>query len=135
MSASVIRVDDVSKSYHIYDRPSDRLRQVLRPGRRYYHDFLALDRVSFEVGRGEAIGIIGRNGSGKSTLLQIVCGVMQPTSGNVTVNGRIAALLELGSGFNPEFTGRENVFLNGAVLGVPRREMERRFDEIASFAD
>jgi ABC-type polysaccharide/polyol phosphate transport system ATPase subunit len=136
MSAeTVIRVEDVTKCYHIYDRPSDRLRQLLRPGKRFHRDFVALDHVSFEVARGEAVGIIGRNGSGKSTLLQIVCGVLQPTAGRVTVDGRIAALLELGSGFNPEFTGRENVFLNGAVLGVPRAQMERKFDEIAAFAD
>jgi lipopolysaccharide transport system ATP-binding protein len=131
----VIRVEDVSKAYQVYARPSDRLKQVLRPGKRYYRDFVALDHVSFDVARGEAVGIIGRNGSGKSTLLQIVTGVLRPTSGTVSVKGKIAALLELGSGFNPEFTGRENVFLNGAVLGLSRAHMERKFDEIAAFAD
>jgi len=110
-------------------------RLIGRKPRRYFTDFAALNGVSLEVGRGETVGIIGRNGSGKSTLLQIVCGTLQPTSGSVEVNGRIAALLELGAGFNPEFTGRENVFLNAAILGVPRQEMEWRFDDIARFAD
>jgi ABC-type polysaccharide/polyol phosphate transport system ATPase subunit len=131
----VIRVEDVTKCYQVYDRPHHRLWQTLRPGKRYYREFTALDRVSFQVGRGEAVGVIGRNGSGKSTLLQIITGVLRPTSGTVSVTGKIAALLELGSGFNPEFTGRENVFLNGAVLGIPRAQMERKFDDIAAFAD
>ncbi|TPJ28387.1 ABC transporter ATP-binding protein [Mesorhizobium sp. B2-7-2] len=139
-----IRVRDVSKHYVMFERPEDRFKQMVvprlerligRPPRRYFRDFAALSGVSFEIGRGETIGIIGRNGSGKSTLLQIVCGTLQPTSGSVEVNGRIAALLELGAGFNPEFTGRENVFLNASILGVPRKEMEWRFDDIARFAD
>ncbi|TPK75205.1 ABC transporter ATP-binding protein [Mesorhizobium sp. B2-3-14] len=139
-----IRVHDISKHYVMFERPEDRFKQMVvprlerligRPPRRYFRDFAALSRVSFEVGRGETVGIIGRNGSGKSTLLQIICGTLQPTSGSVEVNGRIAALLELGAGFNPEFTGRENVFLNASILGVPRKEMEWRFDEIARFAD
>lgn len=139
-----IRVHDVSKHYVMFERPEDRFKQMLvprlerligRPPRRYFRDFAALSGVSFEVGRGETVGIIGRNGSGKSTLLQIICGTLQPTSGSVEVNGRIAALLELGAGFNPEFTGRENVFLNASILGVPRKEMEWRFDDIARFAD
>ena len=131
----VIRVDDVTKRYQVYDRPYDRLRQALRRNKRYYREFTALEHISFEVARGEAVGVIGRNGSGKSTLLQIVTGVLRPTSGAVSVQGKVAALLELGSGFNPEFTGRENVFLNGAVLGIPRAHMERKFDDIAAFAD
>lgn len=139
-----IRVRDVSKHYVMFERPEDRFKQMTvprlqrlvgRPPRRYFRDFAALSGVSFEIGRGETVGIIGRNGSGKSTLLQIVCGTLQPTSGSVEVNGRIAALLELGAGFNPEFTGRENVFLNATILGVPRKEMEWRFDDIARFAD
>ncbi|MER8462626.1 ABC transporter ATP-binding protein [Mesorhizobium sp. M1396] len=139
-----IRVRDVSKHYVMFERPEDRFKQMIiprleqligRPPRRYFRDFAALSGISFEVGRGETVGIIGRNGSGKSTLLQAICGTLQPTSGSVEVNGRIAALLELGAGFNPEFTGRENVFLNAAILGVPRKEMEWRFDDIARFAD
>ena len=139
-----IRVDNVSKHYVMFERPEDRFKQMVvprlqrvigRPPKRYYRDFAALNGVSLEVGRGETVGVIGRNGSGKSTLLQIICGTLQPTSGSVEVNGRIAALLELGAGFNPEFTGRENVFLNGQILGVPRQEMEWRFDDIARFAD
>lgn len=139
-----IRVHDVSKHYVMFERPEDRFKQMVvprlerligRPPRRYFRDFAALSGISFEVGRGETVGIIGRNGCGKSTLLQIICGTLQPTSGSVEVNGRIAALLELGAGFNPEFTGRENVFLNASILGVPRREMEWRFDDIARFAD
>ncbi|MER9301484.1 ABC transporter ATP-binding protein [Mesorhizobium sp. M0496] len=143
-SGVAIRVRDVSKHYVMFERPEDRFKQMVvprlerligRPPRRYFRDFAALSGVSFEIGRGETVGIIGRNGSGKSTLLQIICGTLQPTSGSVEVNGRIAALLELGAGFNPEFTGRENVFLNASILGVPRREMEWRFDDIARFAD
>jgi ABC-type polysaccharide/polyol phosphate transport system ATPase subunit len=132
----VISVRGVSKMYRIYDRPPDRLKQMLWRGRREYgREFWALRGASFDVRRGEAVGIIGRNGSGKSTLLQIIAGTLAPTEGEVHVNGRVAALLELGSGFNPEFTGRENVFLNGAILGMSRAEMEQRFDEIAAFAD
>ncbi|WFP62234.1 ABC transporter ATP-binding protein [Mesorhizobium sp. WSM4904] len=139
-----IRVRDVSKHYVMFERPEDRFKQMVVPRlerlfgrqpRRYFRDFAALSGVSFEIGRGETVGIIGRNGSGKSTLLQIICGTLQPTSGSVEVNGRIAALLELGAGFNPEFTGRENVFLNASILGIPRKEMEWRFDDIARFAD
>jgi lipopolysaccharide transport system ATP-binding protein len=132
----VIKINDVSKCYAIYDRPEHRLWQGLLGGRRqFYRDFWALRGISFEVGRGETVGIIGRNGSGKSTLLQIVCGILTPTTGTVEIAGRVAALLELGSGFNPEFTGRENVYLNGAILGLTRDEIDARFDEIASFAD
>ncbi len=133
---NVIRVKGVTKIYQIYDRPQDRLKQSLWRGRKqFYREFKALDDISFEVKKGEAVGIIGRNGSGKSTLLQIICGTLAPTSGDVEVNGRVAALLELGSGFNPEFTGRENVYMNAAVLGLSSGEIEARFDDIASFAD
>jgi lipopolysaccharide transport system ATP-binding protein len=125
----------VGKCHEIYARPLDRLKQTLWRGRRqFYREFWALRDVSFEMRRGEAMGIIGRNGSGKSTLLQIIAGTLRPTEGEVAVRGRVAALLELGSGFNPEFTGRENVFLNGAILGLSRAEIAERFDEIAAFA-
>lgn len=139
-----IEVSAVSKHYQIYEHPRDRLKQFFMPPMQralkrnptqYYRDFTALSDISFRVKRGQTVGIIGRNGSGKSTLLQIICGTLAPSSGTVKVNGRIAALLELGSGFNPEFSGRENVFLNGAILGLDRAQMERRFDEIAAFAD
>jgi lipopolysaccharide transport system ATP-binding protein len=131
-----ISVQNVGKCYHIYDRPQDRLKQSLWRGRRkFFREFWALREVSFEVAFGESVGIIGTNGSGKSTLLQIIAGTLMPSEGEARVNGRIAALLELGSGFNPEFTGRENVFMNGAILGLSQAEMERRFDEIAAFAD
>ncbi len=123
--------------YMLYDRPQDRLKQSFfwRMGRNYGHPFWALQDVSFVVRRGETLGIIGRNGSGKSTLLEIIAGILHPTIGNVQVNGRVAALLELGSGFNPEYTGRENIFFNGAILGLGRTEIEKRYDEIVGFAD
>lgn len=131
-----IRVENLSKCYHIYDKPHDRLLQMLLRSRKaFYREFWALKKVSFEIKKGETIGIVGRNGSGKSTLLQLICGTLNPTTGSVETNGRIAALLELGSGFNPEFTGRENVYLNGAVLGLNTQEIDQRFDDIAAFAD
>lgn len=144
-----ISVQNVSKAYRIWENPAARLVSPLqdaignvtgiaafkRRAARSYRDFWALKDISFEVGKGEAVGIIGRNGSGKSTLLQIIAGTLQPSSGSAKVNGRVAALLELGAGFNPEFTGRENVFLNGAVLGLSRQMLERKFDEIAVFSD
>jgi lipopolysaccharide transport system ATP-binding protein len=142
--APAIACTGVSKCYQVYVRPEDRLKQSFLPRvqrvsgqavRRYYNEFWALRDVDFQVARGETVGIIGRNGSGKSTLLQIVCGTLAPTAGTVEVNGRVAALLELGSGFNPEFTGRENVFLNGVVLGLSRDQIRERFDDIALFAD
>lgn len=131
-----IRVDGLGKCYQIYDRPEHRLWQGLLRGRKqFFREFWALKDVSFEVRKGETVGIIGRNGSGKSTLLQMICGMLTPTAGTIHTEGRISALLELGAGFNPEFTGRENVFLNGALLGMTRQEIEARFDSIAGFAD
>ncbi len=139
-----IRVTNLSKRYEIYDAPRDRLMQFVMPRLRhaagkahkqYFREFWALKDVSFEVKKGETVGIIGRNGSGKSTLLQMICGTLNPTGGSIQTNGRIAALLELGSGFNPEFTGRENVYMNAAVLGLSREEIDVRFDAIATFAD
>jgi lipopolysaccharide transport system ATP-binding protein len=139
-----IRVENLSKCYEIYTNPRDRLRQFVmprlqrltgRPPKQYFREFWALKDVSFEVKKGETVGIIGRNGSGKSTLLQMICGTLHPTCGSIQTNGRIAALLELGSGFNPEFTGRENVYMYAAVLGLSRGELNLRFDAIAAFAD
>ena len=128
---TVIHAADLGKAYRTYSRPQDRLLQpfLRRP---FYREFWALRDVTFDVKAGETVGIIGRNGSGKSTLLQIIAGTLAPTDGQVIVRGRVAALLELGSGFNPEFTGRENVFLNGAILGLSRREIDDRFDAIVA---
>ncbi len=136
-AAPAVRVREVGKCYQIYPRPADRLKQMLfsRFGRHYGHDFWALRDVSFEVRPGESFGIIGRNGSGKSTLLQIIAGILAPTRGEVETHGRVGALLELGSGFNPDFTGRENVFMNAAILGLSPAEIAARFDDIAAFAD
>lgn len=132
----VVRARDLGKRYDIYARPQDRLKQSLFRGRRkFYKEFWALQHVSFDVKRGETLGIIGRNGSGKSTLLQIICGTLAPTSGLIQTAGRIAALLELGAGFHPEFTGRENVYLNARILGLDRAQTDARFDRIAAFAD
>ncbi|MFA6930944.1 MAG: ABC transporter ATP-binding protein [Lentisphaeria bacterium] len=136
MSEVAIKVENLSKCYQIYDKPYDRLLQMLVRGRKqYFHEFWALRDVSFEVKKGETFGIIGRNGSGKSTLLQILAGTLAQTNGDVIVNGRIAALLELGSGFNPEFTGRENVLFNGRILGLSEKEIETRYHQIVEFAD
>lgn len=131
-----IEVNGLGKCYQIYDKPSDRLKQMLVRGRKqYYKEFWALKDVSFKIKKGETVGIIGRNGSGKSTLLQMICGTLNPTSGQVRIKGRVAALLELGSGFNPEFTGRENVYLNASVLGLTKDEIDARYDAITAFAD
>lgn len=139
-----IRVENVGKCYHIYNRPFDRLKQFFLPGLRrllgrghadYHREFWALRDVSFTVRRGETVGIVGRNGAGKSTLLQLICGTLTPSCGTLETNGRIAALLELGSGFNPDFTGRENVYLNATVLGLSAQEVQERFAAIVAFAD
>ena len=131
-----ISVNNVTKTYQLYNSHADRVKEVFHPLRKKYHrPFNALTDVSFQVEKGEFIGIIGRNGSGKSTLLQIICGIMLPTLGNVVVNGRISALLELGAGFNPEFTGRENVYLSSSILGFGKEEIDKKLDEIEAFAD
>lgn len=135
-SETAIDVAQLSKCYQIYDKPSDRLKQMLMRGRKnYYREFWALKDISFTIKKGETVGIIGRNGSGKSTLLQMVCGTLNPTHGRIQTHGRIAALLELGSGFNPEFTGRENVYLNGTILGLTHEEIEARYANIVAFAE
>jgi lipopolysaccharide transport system ATP-binding protein len=141
---AAISVVNLSKRYAIYAKPQDRLKQMVyprvqrmvgsKPGS-YFREIWALREATFQVSRGETVGIIGRNGSGKSTLLQLICGTLNPSGGDVRVNGRVAALLELGSGFNPEFTGRENVFLNGSVLGLSQQQIAERFDAITRFAD
>lgn len=139
-----IRVQNLSKCYQIYAKPNDRLQQMIFPRlqrmlgkqpKQYFREFWALKDVSFEVKKGETVGIIGRNGSGKSTILQMICGTLNPTGGSIQTTGRIAALLELGSGFNPEFTGKENVYMNAAVLGLSSKETDARFDDIVAFAD
>jgi len=133
---SVISIANVSKIYKLYERPLDRVKEALNPfGKQYHYDFHALKDVSFEVKKGETLGILGRNGSGKSTLLQIIAGVLWPTSGRVTVNGKVSALLELGTGFNPEFTGIQNIYFNGSIMGHSKSDMDRRLDDIISFSE
>lgn len=132
----VIECDNVYKKYALYKRRGDRLIEALHPGRKEFHtDFYALNGVSFRVKQGECVGIIGKNGSGKSTLLKILTGVLMPTNGTAKINGRVAALLELGAGFNPEYTGYENIYLNGTVMGYSREEMKKKIPEIVEFAD
>ncbi|HZU26801.1 MAG TPA: ABC transporter ATP-binding protein [Bryobacteraceae bacterium] len=130
---SIIEADHLTKAYRLYPRPGDRLKELLTVRKRHT-EHLALDDVSFAIERGETFCIVGENGSGKSTLLQILAGIMEPSSGEVAVRGRVTALLELGSGFNPEFSGRENVYLNGAILGLSTADIDRRLDNIARFA-
>lgn len=141
---TAICVNSLSKCFEIYNSPRDRLKQFIipkvnslvdLPSKQYFQEFWALNDVSFEIKKGDSVGIIGVNGSGKSTLLQIICGTLSPTKGSVEIHGRIAALLELGSGFNPEFTGRENVYMNGLVLGLSKEEVDDRFTKIIEFAD
>lgn len=132
----VISVKNVTKTYRLYDTHADRVKEAFHPfGKKFHRTFNALTDVSFDIRQGESVGIIGRNGSGKSTLLQVICGILKPTLGNVKVQGRISALLELGAGFNAEFTGRENVYLNASILGLTRDQIDTKFDKIASFAD
>lgn len=131
-----IKVDNVSKVYKLYDKPISRLKESLSISKKIYHkNHYALDKISFEVKKGETVGIIGTNGSGKSTLLKIITGVLNPTEGTVFVDGRISALLELGAGFNPEYTGIENVYLNGTMMGYSKNEIENRINDIIDFAD
>jgi lipopolysaccharide transport system ATP-binding protein len=145
MSSEItISIESLSKCYQIYSQPQDRLKQSIyprlqrmlgKPAKSYYQEFWALQNVSFEVFKGETVGIVGRNGSGKSTLLQLICGTLNPTSGSVFSDGRIAALLELGSGFNGEFTGQENIYMNASVLGLTKEEIDARLADIVGFAD
>ncbi|MDZ4785470.1 MAG: ABC transporter ATP-binding protein [bacterium] len=131
-----ISVNLVSKCYRIFARPQDRLKQMFfRKSKTFFREFWALKDVSLDIKKGSTLGILGRNGAGKSTLLQIICGTLSPTNGEVKVSGRIGALLELGTGFNPEFTGRENIFLNGTILGLSEEEIKSKFDSIVAFAD
>jgi lipopolysaccharide transport system ATP-binding protein len=135
MDKTVISLHGISKGFRRYNRPVDRLKEILLPGKSYAGEFWALRDIDLQVHSGETLGIIGRNGSGKSTLLQIIAGTLQPSAGQVSVRGRVSALLELGSGFNPEFTGRQNVFFNGRILGLNQTEIEAKFDDIIAFAD
>ena len=131
-----IKVENLSKVYKLYNAPIDRMKEALHPRKKSYHkEFYALNDVSFEIKKGEIVGIVGKNGSGKSTILKIITGVLTPTSGKVTVNGRISALLELGAGFNPEYTGMENIYFQGNLMGFEREEMEAKVQAILDFAE
>ncbi len=131
-----IRVSSLTKIYHLYDKPQDRLKEALNPFKKsYHHDFYAINDVSFEIKKGETVGIIGKNGAGKSTLLKMITGVLTPSSGSIEVCGKIASLLELGAGFNPEMTGLENIYLNGTLMGFSNEEMATKVDAILEFAD
>ena len=133
---NAITVTDVSKVYKLYDRPIDRLKESLNPFHKEYHKkFYALNNLSFQVKKGETVGIIGTNGSGKSTILKIITGVLSPTTGKVKVDGVISALLELGAGFNSDYTGIENIYMNGTMMGISRKQMEAKLPDILEFAD
>ncbi|MDF0553156.1 ABC transporter ATP-binding protein [Kamptonema sp. UHCC 0994] len=135
MTETVISLKNVSKCFKRYKHPVDRLKEMIFPGKKLADEFWALRDINIQIPKGQTLGIVGRNGSGKSTLLQIIVGTLTPTTGEVDVKGRISALLELGSGFNPEFTGRQNVFFNAQLLGFNQKETENKFDQIAAFAD
>lgn len=131
-----ISVENLTKTYRIFSHPGDRFKHVLTLGRlRFHREFTALRDISFEIGKGETVGVVGRNGSGKSTLLQFISGILKPTSGSIQIKGKVSALLELGAGFNPEFTGRENVYFQGSLMGLDKNEMKQRFERIEAFAD
>ena len=133
---TIVQCTNLGKCYQIYNEPKDRLKQIIRRGsKQYFKEFWALRDINFEIKQGESLGIIGRNGSGKSTLLQLICGTLTPTEGIVNKKGRVAALLELGSGFNPEFTGLENIYLNASMLGLTKEETNNKIDDILAFAD
>src|SRR5262249_33354981 len=130
-----LRLSNVGKSYTVFSRPEDRLKQLFAgKAKRYYQEFWALQAITFDIRKGESVGIIGRNGAGKSTLLQVICGTLRPSTGSIEVKGRIAAMLELGAGFNPEFTGRENVHMAAAVLGLSADLIRKRYPSIVAFA-
>jgi len=136
MTSAVISLENVTKTYCLYEKPLHRIKEAFHPLRKKYHTpFNALQAINLEINDGESVGLIGRNGSGKSTLLQLICNILPPSIGNISVKGRISALLELGAGFNLEFTGRENVYLNSAILGISQEEVDAKFVEIANFAD
>ena len=131
-----ISIQNLTKIYHLYTKPQDRLKEALNPFKKsYHHDFYAMNDVSFEIKKGETVGIVGKNGAGKSTLLKMITGVLTPTSGSIEVNGKIASLLELGAGFNPEMTGYENIYLNGTLMGFSKEEIDTKVDAILEFAD
>lgn len=132
----IIEVKDITKIYKLYTNPFDRIKESLHPLKKSYHkDFYALNHVSFHINMGEAVGIIGKNGSGKSTLLKLITGVLSPTSGSIHVEGKISALLELGAGFNPDFSGLENIYLNGTMMGFSKEQMDSKLNDIIEFAD
>ena len=135
MTEIAISLKNISKCFKRYGRPVERLKELLFPGASRAEEFWALQNINLEIPKGQTIGLVGRNGSGKSTLLQIIAGTLTPTTGKVTIDGRVSALLELGSGFNPEFTGRQNVFFNGQLLGLSEKEVEEKFNEIVEFAN
>jgi len=131
-----INIQALTKTYHLYNKPQDRLKEALHPFKKsYHHNFYAMDNVSFEIKKGETVGIIGKNGAGKSTLLKMITGVLTPTSGEIHTKGKIASLLELGAGFNPDMTGLENIYLNGTLMGFTKEEMEPKINDILEFAD
>ncbi|MGD2090367.1 MAG: ABC transporter ATP-binding protein [Candidatus Aminicenantes bacterium] len=136
MSDIAVKLENVSKFYKLYKDPKDRLKEALHPlGKKYHRKFYALNNINLEVKKGEILGIVGRNGSGKSTLLKLVSGIIQPSSGKIEVKGKVSALLELGSGLNPEFTGMQNIYFSGTMMGFTRKEMEEKIEDIVSFAD
>lgn len=136
MEEIAIRINSLSKIYKLYDKPIDRLKETLSPRHKSYHkDFYALNDISLTIKKGETVGVIGKNGAGKSTLLKIITGVLSPSAGSVEINGRISSLLELGAGFNPEYTGIENIYLNGTIMGLSKEETDARLDDILAFAD